>query len=180
MPARHALRVDTRHDTRLCAGPPLPLRAALAAAAIAIAPATPLAQAGQDAALPPQQAVISAPRDTVATPPRVDVEAACPDLVEVLERELTAAIRAWGKTGTMQVEFSLRDREVFDVVSRGGPHEYRLPVRRALRSLDCLPRPGGIRHVFNLRIDPEAADATPPRGLQAGDAPRRVARVTAP
>ncbi len=180
MPARHALRFDTRHETRLRAGPPLPLRAALAAAAIAIAPATPLAQAAQDAALPPQQAVISAPRDTVATPPRMYVEAACPDLVDVLERELTEAIRTWGKAGTMRVEFSLRGRDVFDVVSRGGPHEYRLPVRRAVRSLGCLPRPGGDRYVFNLRIDPEAADAAPPRGLRAGDGPRRVARVAAP
>lgn len=180
MPARTTLRLDTRHDSRGGERPPMRLRAALAAAAVAIAPVATLAQAGPDATPLSQQTVISAPRTAVETPPRMDVETACPDLVEVLERELTAAIRARGKTGTMRVELSLRGREVADVVSRGGPHEYRQPVRRALRSLDCLPHPGGDRYVFNLRIDPEAADAATPRSLQAGDAPRRVARVTAP
>ena len=180
MPAPPAPHRASRHDPRPGTCPPTRLRAALAAAVVAIAPAATGAQATPDAAPPPPQTVISAPRDVVAMPPRVDVEAACPDLVEVLERELTAAIRTWGKTGTMQVAFTLRDREVFDVVSRGGPREYRLPVRRALRSLDCLPSPGAHRYAFNLRIDPEAADAPPPRGLQTGVAPRRVARVTAP
>lgn len=145
-----------------------PLASALAAlAALATPPA--LAQASQ-------QTVITAPRPV--QPPRADVHAACPEVADTLERELAPALAMWGKEGTVRVEFTLRGEQVVDVAPRGGPAEYRQPIKRAMRALACRalaaadsPGPaGGDRYVLAIRFD-------------LGDrpeAPRRVARLVAP
>lgn len=105
-----------------------------------------------------------------AHPAKTDVEAACPALVDVLQRELALAVSQQGKSGTANVQFDWQGGAVRDVVVRGGPGEYRQPIRRALQNITCVPGPGGDRITFAIRFDPEAdLDAErvqPPRVAQ--------------
>lgn len=139
---------------------PTPVAAMLAAAATLLAAAPAAAQ--------PQQAVISAPRP--AKLPRVDIQAACPDVAETLDRELSPAVLMHGKAGTVRVEFRLDGDQPWSVVSHGGPREYREPIRRAMRQLECHRSADGDRFVFSIRFELEA-----PAG-----APRRLAQLIVP
>jgi hypothetical protein len=121
--------------------------------------------AGPPAAAQTQQAVISAPRPSPS--PRVDIHAACPDVAETLNRELGPATLMHGKSGTVRVEFSLAADQPIDVVSRGGPREYRESIRRAVRQLTCDRSAGGSRFVFEIRFELDAPS----------DAPRRLAHL---
>lgn len=118
----------------------------------------------------PHTNVIVAPRPQPL--PRADVAAVCPDIADALNHALTPAARMWGKEGTVRVEFRLRDGEITEVSSRGGPQEYRLPIRRAVRELACRAAPGGDHFAFAIRFDL--------RESAAGDTPRRVAELRAP
>lgn len=113
----------------------------------------------------PQQTVITGQQP--AGPARVDVELACPDIAETLNRELSPAMQMFGREGTVRVEFSLAGDSVDSVAARGGPHEYRLFVRRAMRAVTCMPASRGDRFVFSIRFDPQASP----------EAPQRVARL---
>jgi hypothetical protein len=112
-----------------------------------------------------QQTVITGQQP--AGPPRVDVERACPAIAETLNRELSPAMEMFGREGTVRVEFRIAGDAVESVTARGGPHEYRPFVRRAMRAVTCIPDSRGDRFVFSIRFDPEA----PP------EAPQRVARL---
>lgn len=111
------------------------------------------------AAAEPPQTVVTAARPA----PRVDVRAACPDIAEVLERELGPAVQMLGREGTVRVEFRLQDGRVWDAVPRGGPGEYRGPIRRALQALACPAGSTGERFVFAIRFERQPAAEGPQR-----------------
>ena len=89
-------------------------------------------------------------------PAKTVVEAACPALVGVLQRELALSVSQQGKSGTANVQFDWQGGAVRDVVVRGGPGGYRRPIRRALQSVTCLPGLGAVRIAFAIRFDPDA------------------------
>lgn len=111
------------------------------------------------AAADPQQTVITTARPA----PRADVRAACPDIAEVLERELGPAVQMLGHEGTVRVEFRLQDGRVWEAVSRGGPRAYRQPIRRALQALACPAGAAGERFAFAIRFDLQPAAEGPQR-----------------
>ncbi len=98
--------------------------------------------------------------------PRTDVQTACPDIADTLNQELTSTVTMHGKEGTVSVPFRLQGGQVRDVVSRGSPGEYRLPIRRALRGLLCLPGQDGDRFAFSIRFDLNPEPASPQRLAQ--------------
>ncbi len=124
------------------------------------------AMTSMPAAADPQQTVITARRPTPM--PRVDVQTACPDIAETLNRELTPAIVMLGKEGTVRVEFRLQGDQVWDVVWSGGPREYRQPIRSALSGFSCNPGGAGDRFVFAIRFDLQPAAPGPQRLAQLG------------
>lgn len=111
------------------------------------------------AAAEPPQTVVTASRPV----PRVDVRAACPDIADVLHRELGPAVQMLGREGTVRVEFRLQEGRVWDAVSRGGPREYRQPIRRALQALACPAGAAGDRFAFAIRFDLQPAADGPQR-----------------
>lgn len=115
-----------------------------------------------------ERIVVSTPQ--LERPARTDVTATCPGIVDVLNNELAPSVLMQGKEGTVHVQFRLQGGRVRDVVSSGGPREYRLPIRSALRGVQCLPGQEGDRFVFALRFDVEPQ----------GEVPRRLALLVSP
>ncbi|NRF71509.1 hypothetical protein HLB44_31430 [Aquincola sp. S2] len=71
---------------------------------------------------------------------------------------------------------------VESVAARGGPHEYRPFVCRAMRAVTCIPDSRGDRFVFSIRFDPEASRSASARrasGRAVTNAERRTERVFA-
>ena len=69
--------------------------------------------------------------------PRTDVSKSCPGIAAALQRSLARVVYLEGRTGTVDVDFTLRGDDVALVKSSGGPSEYHGPIRRAVRALDC-------------------------------------------
>ena len=109
-----------------------------------------------------------------ARPTRNDVEAACPAMVDTLQRELASSVVMQGKKGTVHVQFLWQDGSVRGVIASGGPAEYRHPIRRALHGISCGGGMDGDRFAFAIRFDPEAdRDSAPAM-------PERLAQRPAP
>lgn len=122
------------------------------------------------AAAEPQSVLVNSPR--AEPPPRTDVLVACPGIADMLEQELAPAVLMQGKAGTVRVEFRLQGKNAREVVSTGGPREYRGPIRSALRGLSCIPGQDGERFVLAIRFAPDLE-------MQA-KAPQRPAQLVAP
>ncbi len=128
--------------------------------------------AGSQAVAQPQRLIADAP-DPVR-PTRTDIEAACPAIADLLHRELASSVLLQGRRGTVHVQFDWQGGGVRDVMARGGPAEYRQPIRRALHSVTCVHGLDGDRFAFAIRFDPDADADTDP--LQ----PQRQAQRQAP
>ena len=128
--------------------------------------------ASSQAVAQPQRLIVDAPDP--GRPTRTDIEAACPAIADLLQRELASSVLLQGKRGTVHVQFDWQGGGVRDVMARGGPAEYRQPIRRALHSVTCVHGLDGDRFAFAIRFDPDAdADAEPVQ-------PRRLAPRSAP
>lgn len=97
-----------------------------------------------------------------AEPPRVDVRRTCPDVDEHLTEGLARAIYMSGQAGTIHVRFQLDGQRVSKVETRGGPLDYRAPLRRAVRGMACA-NDGQPNQQYNflvvIRPTDEASDA---------------------
>jgi hypothetical protein len=74
---------------------------------------------------------------------RFDVRAACPAITQEIKNELTSAFDRYQATGLIKVEFRLQGNQINAVATRGGPIEYREPIRRIVRNLACTDKSGG-------------------------------------
>ena len=68
---------------------------------------------------------------------RLDVRAACPGVDKALLESLEMVSYREGSPGTVRVQFQLKGNEITAVNTKGGPVAYRMPLRRAVRMLDC-------------------------------------------
>lgn len=128
--------------------------------------------ASSQAVAQPQRLIVDAPAP--GRPTRTDLEAACPAIADLLQRELAPSVLLQGKPGTVHVQFDWQGGGVRDVMARGGPAEYRQPIRRALHSVTCAHALDGDRFAFAIRFDPDTdTDADPVQ-------PQRLAQRRAP
>lgn len=72
-----------------------------------------------------------------AQEPRTDVSASCPGIAGSLQRSLSRVVYLEGRSGIVDVDFTLRGDDVEAVKSKGGPSEYHGAIRRAVRGLNC-------------------------------------------
>ncbi len=109
----------------------------------------------------PQGVLARAPQPE--QPARFDLGLAGPGIADTLSRELAPSVLMHGQEGTVQVQFRPRGNRVREVVSRGGPREYRQPIRSALRGVSCLPGRDGERFEFAIRCELDREPAAPQR-----------------
>ncbi len=94
---------------------------------------------------------------------RLDVSAACPAIVQELKTVLSKAFDRHQATGVVKVQFRLQGNEINAVAARGGPTEYRQPIRRAVENLACADKSGGNQlYAFQLSF-------SPPKDASSGD-----------
>lgn len=70
-------------------------------------------------------------------PLRVDVSRACPNLSADLGTALARSVYRQGIDADYQVRFDLKDGQISAVQALGGPMDYRLSVRTAMRQVEC-------------------------------------------
>lgn len=134
-------------------------RAALAFMALPMALVSGVAQADPQSDL--QRVEISGRRPAEL---RYDVSKVCTSMQSTLVQHLAQAMYRENRTADMRVEFTLRGNEVSEVRSTG--HQgYKVPIRRAVNSLDCgSDRAGDQSFAFLVSfVSEEDAAAAPGR-----------------
>ncbi|MBT9493931.1 MAG: hypothetical protein IV107_16660 [Paucibacter sp.] len=87
---------------------------------------------------------------------RFDVQAVCPDIAQEMKSNLSKAFDRYQASGVVKVEFRVQGDQVSAVAARGGPSEYREPIRRTVRLLNCADKSGGNQlYAFELSFKPQ-------------------------
>lgn len=101
---------------------------------------------------------------------RHDVSRSCPTVQADLQAALGRVITRYQMEGSYPVLFELKDNDVVSVRAGRVPREYSLPLRRAIRDLDCQDHASTQKpQRFGFMLDIVMDD---------GDRPTRVAGVT--
>lgn len=82
---------------------------------------------------------------------RGEVRRMYPGIEDELQKALAPTLYRVGRQGQSEVEFRLEQGRVDVLKIRGGPLAYRMPIRRAMRGVNCVGDSGpDRRHVFLL------------------------------
>jgi hypothetical protein len=73
---------------------------------------------------------------------RLDVQAACPAIAQEMKRNLSQAFERYQASGVVKVQFRVQGDQISAVATQGGPREYREPIRRTVRQLNCADKSG--------------------------------------
>lgn len=98
------------------------------------------------------------------------VSLVCPGYAAQLQDQLAYAALRSSRSGSVRVEFSLRDGVVDGLQMHGGPLELRTPIRRAMAQLKCQAIGEPQRYAIVLGINSDLAqDAASPVALLSED-----------
>ncbi len=106
---------------------------------------------------------------------RTDVRKACPNIDASLGERMAAHIGRIGQEGEMLVVFQVQGDQVSQVQSRGGPSEYRRPLRRAMHGLSCSSDPQASQKyafIVAFKLDDGSGSGTQSAALQPLSAER--------
>ncbi len=86
---------------------------------------------------------------------RLDVKAACPAITQELRSALRSSYDRHEANGVVRVQFRVLGDQVSAVTARGGPSEYRAPIRRTVQMLSCADNSGADQlYAFELVFKP--------------------------
>ncbi len=94
---------------------------------------------------------------------RFDVRAACPGIAQEMKSALTKTFDRHQATGVVKVEFRVQGDQINSVAARGGPSEYREPIRRTVKKLSCADSSGANQlYAFEISFKPANEDGEAP------------------
>jgi hypothetical protein len=86
---------------------------------------------------------------------RLDVKTACPAIAQELKSALRSTYDRHEANGVVRVQFRVQGDQVSAVTARGGPSEYRAPIRRTVYQLSCSDNSGADQlYAFELVFKP--------------------------